>query len=142
MQKLLHASMMENRELKQGFHNSLNLQYRNIASTMRHGLLNRQQASSYGARKVPGIIPNRKCIIKIIKQDWVHKRPNRTGSYFVPNFTSPSPTKPCRGDNPESDNTITDLLSAVMVFMQLSACLQDDRVRIRTAKACMLRTCN
>ncbi len=70
--------------LMQGLHNRTNLQNRDNAPVMRHGLPNGLQTSSYGARKVLGTIPNRKSIIKIVKQDCVGKRPNRTSSYFVP----------------------------------------------------------
>jgi len=69
--------------LTQGFHNRTNLHNRDNAPVMRHGLPNGLQTSSYGARKVLGTTPNRKSIIKIIKQDRVEKRPNRTSSYFV-----------------------------------------------------------
>ena len=46
--------------LTQGFNNCTNLQDRNIAPAKRHGLPNRLQTSSYGARKVLSTISNRK----------------------------------------------------------------------------------
>ncbi|DBA97414.1 TPA: hypothetical protein ACH3X1_016733 [Trebouxia sp. C0004] len=69
--------------LTQGFDNCTNLQNRDSATVKRHGLPNRLQTSSYGARKVLSTIPNRKSIIKIVKQDYVEKRPNRTSSYLA-----------------------------------------------------------
>ena len=72
--------------LTQGFNNCTNLQDRDSASAKRHGLPNRLQTSSYGARKVPSTISNRKCIINIVKQDCLKKRPNKTSSYLVPNL--------------------------------------------------------
>ena len=79
--------------LMRGFNNCTNLQDRNTVPAKRHGLPNRLQTSSYGARKVLSTICNRKGIIKIVKQDCVEKRPNRTSSYFVPKFKCPSPPK-------------------------------------------------
>ncbi|DBA89376.1 TPA: hypothetical protein ACH3X1_016237 [Trebouxia sp. C0004] len=79
--------------LTQGFNNFTNLQDRNSAPAKRHGLPNRPQTSSYGARKVLSTIPNRKSIIKIVKQDCVEKRPNRTSSYLVPKFKCLLPPK-------------------------------------------------
>ncbi|DBA76180.1 TPA: hypothetical protein ACH3X1_009909 [Trebouxia sp. C0004] len=63
--------------LTQGFNDFTSLQDRNTAPAKRHGLPNRPQTSSYGARKVLSTIPNRKSIIKIVKQDCVEKRPKR-----------------------------------------------------------------
>jgi len=54
--------------LTQGFDNCTNLQDRDSATVKRHGLPNGVQTGSYGARKVSGTIPNRKSIIKIVKQ--------------------------------------------------------------------------
>ena len=59
---------------------SPDVQDRDSASAKRHGLPTRLQTSSYGARKVPSTI-SRQSIIKIVKQDPVKKRPNRTSSY-------------------------------------------------------------
>ena len=53
--------------LTQGFHNRTNLQNRDNAPVVRHGLPNGLQTNSYGARRVLGTIPNRKSIIKIIQ---------------------------------------------------------------------------
>ncbi len=80
--------------LSQGFNNCTNLQDRDSAPAKRHRLPNRLQTSSYGARKVLSTIANRKSLIKIVKQDCVEKRPNRTSSYFVPKFKCASPPKP------------------------------------------------
>ena len=92
--------------LTQGFNNCTNLQDRNTVPTKRHGLSNRLQTSSYGARKVLSTICNRKGIIKIVKQDCVEKRPNRISSYFVPKFKCSSPPKTCSGANPNSSSNI------------------------------------
>ena len=64
--------------LTQGFNNCTNLQDRDSASAKMHGLPNRLQTSSYGARKVPSTISNRKSIIKIVKQDWRDCKPANT----------------------------------------------------------------
>ena len=83
MQKIvMDAAQM----LTQGFNDCTNLQDRNSAPAKMHGLPNRLQTSSYGARKVLSTTSNRKGIIKIVKQDCVEKRPNRTSSYFVPMY--------------------------------------------------------
>ncbi|DBA95840.1 TPA: hypothetical protein ACH3X1_001387 [Trebouxia sp. C0004] len=79
--------------LAQGFNNCTNLHNRDSATIKRHGLPNRLQTSSYGATKVLSTIPNRKSIIKIVKQDSVEKRPNRTSSYLVPKLKSLLPPK-------------------------------------------------
>ncbi len=55
--------------LTQGYRNSINLQNRENACVMWHGLPHGLQASSHGARKIPGTVPNRKSVIKIAKQD-------------------------------------------------------------------------
>ncbi len=52
------------------------------------------QASSYGARKVLGTLPATISMIKIVKQDGVEKRPNRTSSCVVPKFMSLPLAKP------------------------------------------------
>ena len=76
----------------QGLHNCTN--YIGDNTTIhRHGLPDGLQASSYGARKVPGTTPDRESIIKVVKQDCVEKRPNRTSSQPVPKFKSPPPPK-------------------------------------------------
>ncbi|KAA6418920.1 MAG: hypothetical protein FRX49_11146 [Trebouxia sp. A1-2] len=59
--------------LTQGLNNRTNLQDRNCAPVKRHGLPNRLQTSSYGARKVLSTIPDRKSIIKVVKQDRMEK---------------------------------------------------------------------
>ncbi len=79
--------------LTHGFNNCTNLQDGNSVPAKRHGLPNRLQTSSYGARKVLITICNRKGIIKIVKQDCVEKRPNMTSSYFVPKFKCSSPER-------------------------------------------------
>ncbi len=79
--------------LTHGFNNCTNLQDGNSVPAKRHGLPNRLQTSSYGARKVLSTIRNRKGIIKIVKQDCVEKRPNMTSSYFVPKFKCSSPER-------------------------------------------------
>ena len=50
---------------------------RDKAPVMRHGLPNGLQATSYGAKQA---IPNSNSIIKIVKQDCVEQRPNRTST--------------------------------------------------------------
>ena len=59
--------------LMQGLNNHTNLQDRNSAPVKRHGLPNRLQTGSNGARKDLGTIPDRKSIIKVVKQDCVEK---------------------------------------------------------------------
>ncbi len=77
----------------QGLHNCTNLYNGDNTTIHRHGLPDGLQASSYGARKVPGTTPDRESIIKVVKQDCVEKRPNRTSSQPVPKFKSPPPPK-------------------------------------------------
>jgi len=96
--------------LTQGFSNCINLQDRNSAPVKRHGLPNRLQTSSYGARKVLSTISNRKSIIKIVKQDCVEKRPNRTSSYFVPKFKCPIPARSILANDPIVLHLIAKLL--------------------------------
>ncbi|DBA91630.1 TPA: hypothetical protein ACH3X1_003238 [Trebouxia sp. C0004] len=92
--------------LTQGFNNCTNLQDRDSATVKRDGLPNRLQTSSYGARKVLSTILNRKSTIKIVKQDCVEKRPNRTSSYLVPKLKCLLPPKTCNGDNPNSSSNM------------------------------------
>ena len=59
--------------LTQGLNNHINLQDRNTALVKRHGLPNRLQTFSYGARKVLSTIPDRKSIVKVVMQDRMEK---------------------------------------------------------------------